>query len=115
MLFHYVTFLANVEEKLRHRGFADDVRGLIRMGQDFDWSEACGAVIDHFTFLGALDDRDRRFLDLARVLLRKPVPDAIIGEVAGIEHPIAWLMEGIPISDEAAALRQEDIQVYLAS
>ncbi len=115
MMFHYPTFLANVEEKLRHHGFGDDVRGLIRVGQEFDWSEACRAVIDRFAFLGALEDRDIHFLDLARVLLHKPVSDATIETLAEIEYPIAWLMKGIPISEEAAALRRDDIQVYLGS
>ena len=29
-----------------------------------------------------------------------------------IEHPLAWLMEGVPISAEAAAMRQEGIRLY---
>ncbi len=114
MVFHYPTFLANVEEKLRHHGFADDVRGLIRVGQDFDWAEACRAVLERFAFLGELEERDTRFLDFARMLLGKPVSGAALATVADIEYPIAWLMEEIPISEEAAVLRQEDIRVFLA-
>ncbi len=114
MLFHYPTFHANVEEKLRHRGFSDDVRGLIRVGQHFDWLEASRTVVERFAFLGELDERDSRFIDLARLLLRKPVSESVNVALSGIEHPIAWLLEGLPISQEASALRQEDIRVFLA-
>ena len=55
MIFHYPTFRANVAEKLRYRGFADDVRGLIRTNQQFDWQQASQAVLERFAFLGDLD------------------------------------------------------------
>lgn len=59
MFFHYPTFRANVAEKLRYRGFADDVRGLIRTHQQFDWQQASQAVLERFAFLGDLDERGR--------------------------------------------------------
>lgn len=62
----------------------------------------------------SLEQADVRFLDLARKLLQKPVSGAALATVADIEYPIAWLMEEIPISEEAAVLRQEDIRVFLA-
>ena len=112
MIFHYPTFRANVEEKLRHRGFADDVRGLIRTGQQFDWQRASQAVLDRFAFLGDLDDRDRQFLDLARDLLDRQNPDHAVEAPVQIEYPIAWLMSDVPIAAEAAALRVDHIRLF---
>jgi hypothetical protein len=65
-----------------------------------------------FEFLGELDDRDRLFLDLAKVLLGKPYPKAKESFLHGVEYPIAWLMEGLPISAEARAVTQEDIKPF---
>jgi predicted nucleotidyltransferase component of viral defense system len=113
MVFHNPTFRASVEEKLRYRGFADDVRGLIRTGQQFDWQQAGQAVLDRFAFLGDLDERDSQFLDLARVLLGRPVPEHETEALEQIEHPIAWLMEGVSITPEAAAWRTDDIRLFV--
>ena len=112
MIFHYAAFRANVEEKLRRRGFADDVRGLIRADQQFDWQEASRLVLERFVFLEDLDERDRGFLHLARHLLGGSVSEHEAETLAQIEHPIAWLMEGSPITSEAAAMRQDDIRLF---
>ncbi len=112
MIFSYPTFVANIEAKIRQRAFADDVRGLIRVGHGFDWQRACQAVAERFAFLGQLDQRDHLFLDLARYLLGRPIADARMALVQQIEHPLAWLMEGVPISPEAAIMRQEDIRLF---
>jgi predicted nucleotidyltransferase component of viral defense system len=112
MIFDYPTFRANLEEKLRRRAFADDVRGLIRSGEGFDWQQASRSVLERFAFLDNLDERDQQFLDLARLLLNKPLAEARKETISQIEHPLAWLMEGLPISDEAARLSIEDIQVF---
>jgi hypothetical protein len=112
MVFHDPTFRANVEEKLRHRGLADDVRGLIHTDQPFDWQQASQAVLDRFAFLGDLDERDRQFLDLARVLLGRPDSEHETEALEQIEHPIAWLMAGVSITPKAAALRADDIRLF---
>jgi predicted nucleotidyltransferase component of viral defense system len=111
-VFHYPTFVRNVERKMAERGFSDDVRGLIRLGGELDWQTACGQVLDYFAFLGDLDDRDLFFLDVAKYLLHKPYPAAREGMILGIGHPLAWLLEGLPISAEAAAATQEDMKPY---
>jgi predicted nucleotidyltransferase component of viral defense system len=111
-VFHYPTFVRNVVRKMAERGFSDDVRGLIRLGGELDWQTACSQVLDYFAFLGDLDDRDLLFLDMAKYLLRKPYPAARQGMILGIDHPLAWLMEGLPISTEAAAATQEDMKPY---
>ena len=77
-----------------------------------DWETACQQVLARFEFLGDLDDRDRLFLDLAKFLLGKPYPKAREETLHEIKHPLAWLMEGLPISAEARAMTQEDIQLY---
>lgn len=112
-IFHYPTFVNNIERKTTERGFADDVRGLIRRGSELDWQAACEQVLNHFAFLGELDDRDRLFLDLVKYLLHRPYPKASQEVIEGIEYPLAWLMEGLSISTEAAAMTQEDIELYL--
>lgn len=112
MIFHYPTFRANVAEKLRYRGFADDVRGLIRTNQPFDWQEASQAVLERFAFLADSDERDSQFLELARRLLGRPGSEHSGDALAQIEHPIAWLMADIPITPEAAALRVDDIRLF---
>ncbi|HSN74070.1 MAG TPA: nucleotidyl transferase AbiEii/AbiGii toxin family protein [Anaerolineae bacterium] len=112
MIFDYLTFRANLEEKLRRRAFADDVRGLIRSGEGFDWQQASQAVLERFAFLGELDARDLEFLDLARVLLNKPIPEQRQQVIAHVQYPLAWLMQGLAISTEAAQLSREDIQVH---
>lgn len=112
-VFHYPTFVSNVERKIAERGFGDDVRGLIRRGSTLDWPAACERVLNNFAFLGELDDRDRLFLDLAKYLLHKPYPKASEEIIKGVEHPLARLMENLPISAEAAAMTQEDIRLHL--
>lgn len=112
-VFHYPTFVSNVERKIAERGFGDDVRGLIRLGTELDWKIACGQVLAYFAFLGELDERDLLFLDVAKYLLHKPYPGAREGLFLGIEHPLAWLMEGLPISAEARAMTQEEMRPYM--
>jgi predicted nucleotidyltransferase component of viral defense system len=112
MIFHYPTFRANVEEKLRRRGFADDVRGLIRIDQPFNWQQASQTVLDRFAFLADLDERDRGFVRLARYLLGMTISEHEAETLAQIDHPIAWLMEGYSITTEAADLRQDDIRLF---
>lgn len=112
-VFHYPTFVRNVERKIAERGFGDDIRGLIRLGTDLDWQIACGEVLAYFAFLGELDERDLLFLDVAKHLLHKPYPGAREGLILGIEHPLAWLMEGLPISTEARAMTQEEMRPYM--
>ena len=77
-----------------------------------DWETACRQVLARFEFLGDLDDRDQLFLDLVKSLLGKPYPRAREENLHEIEHPLAWLMEGLPISAEARAMTQEDIQLH---
>jgi predicted nucleotidyltransferase component of viral defense system len=113
-VFNYSTFVENVKRKIAERGFHDDVRGLIRQGSALDWSAACERVLDYYAFLGELDERDILFLDLAKFLLRKPYPKDSEEAFQNIERPLAWLMEGLLISDEAAAKTQEDIQIHLS-
>jgi predicted nucleotidyltransferase component of viral defense system len=112
-IFHYPTFVANVEQKIAKGSFRDDVRGLIRTGGSLDWPAACQRVLDYYAFLDDLDDRDHLFLDLAKVLLRKPHPKASVEIVRDVKYPLAWLMEGLPISEQAAVKTVEDIQVHL--
>ena len=112
-VFHYPTFVSNVERKIAGHGFGDDVRGLIRRGSTLDWPAACERVLNNFAFLGELDDRDHLFLDLAKYLLHKPYPKASEEIIKGTEHPLAWLMEGLPISAEATAMTQKDIKLHL--
>ena len=112
-VFNYSSFINNVEQKIAMRSFRDDVRGLIRKGSSMDWSAACERVLDYYAFLGKLDDRDYLFLDMAKYLLHKPYPKVSEETIKGIEYPLAWLMEGLPISYEAAAMTQEDIGIYL--
>jgi predicted nucleotidyltransferase component of viral defense system len=111
-VFHYPTFVSNFERKIAERGFRDDVRSLIRHGTELDWEAACHRVLAYYAFLGNLDDRDQLFLDLAKFLLGKPYPKAREAALHEIEHPLAWLMEGLPISAEARAMTQEDIKPY---
>lgn len=113
MIFDFREFQINLEEKLRRRAFADDIRGLIRSNEDFDWQQASRTVLERFAFLGDLDERDRQFLDLARLLLHKPISEERRQLVAQIEYPLQWLLEGRSISPEAALLKSEDIQVFL--
>lgn len=111
-VFHYPTFVSNVERKIAERGFGDDIRGLIRLGSELDWPAACSRVLDYFSFLGELDERDQLFLDMAKYLLNKPYPGAREELIRGIEHPLAWLMEGLPISDEARAVTKDEMRPY---
>ena len=112
-VFHYPTFVNNIELKIAERGFRDDVQGLIRRGRTLDWPAACNQVLSKLTVLGELDDRDLLFLDLAKHLLQKPYPKASEEAFTRIEYPLAWLMEGLPISPEAAAVTQDDIKIHL--
>jgi len=114
-VFHYPTFVRNVELKIAEHGFRDDVRSLIRRGTELDWEAACQRVLAHFSFLGDLDERDHLFLDLAKVLLGKPYPRAREAMLREIEHPLACLMAGLPISAEAQAMTQEDIRLHQAN
>lgn len=114
-VFSYPSFVDNIEQKIARRGFRDDVRGLIRQGSSLDWSAACERVLDYYAFLAELDDRDHLFLDLAKYLLHKPYPKVNEKTIKVIEYPLAWLMEGLPISDEAVSMTQEDIRIFSSS
>lgn len=61
-VFHYPTFVNNVERKMSERGFGDDVLGLIRLGSELDWRVVCEQVLAWVAFLGDLDERDHLFL-----------------------------------------------------
>jgi len=111
-VFHYPSFVRNIEHKVAERGFRDDVRALIHHGAELDWETACQQVLARFEFLGDLDDRDEGFLDLVKFLLGKPYPKAREAFLQQIERPLAWLMEGLPISTEAEAMTREDIKAY---
>jgi len=63
--------------------------------------------------LEELDDRDHLFLDLVKYLLHKPYSKSSEKMIKAIEYPLAWLMEGLPISDEAMSMNQEDIRIFL--
>jgi hypothetical protein len=52
-------------------------------------------------------------LDLARYLLDRPGSEHAVEALTQIEHPIAWLMADIPITPEAAALRMDDIRLFV--
>lgn len=112
-VFHYPTFVNNVERKMSERGFGDDVQGLIRLGSKLDWQVVCEQVLAWLAFLGELDERDYLFLDLAKYLLHKPYPRSREKAIQGLEYPLAWLMEGLPLSTEAAALTQEEMKPYV--
>jgi predicted nucleotidyltransferase component of viral defense system len=112
-VFQPSAFIENVEQKIADRSFGDDVRGLIRHDDIVDWSAACQQVLAAYAFLGELDDRDLLFLDLAKYLLNKPYPKANETIIMGIERPLAWLMQDIPIAEEAAAKTQADLRIYL--
>jgi len=112
-VFHYPTFVSNVERKMSERGFGDDVQGLIRLGSELDWQKVYEQVLAWVTFLGDLDERDDLFLDLAKYLLHKPYSGSREKAIQGIEYPLAWLMEGLPLSAEAAALTQEEMKPYV--
>ncbi|MBS1249831.1 MAG: hypothetical protein MAG431_01415 [Chloroflexi bacterium] len=77
------------------------------------WRSAQSIVLAYYAFLGKLDDRDQHFLDLAKYLLHKPYPKTSEEIIKDIKHPLAWLMEGLSLSDEAASMNQEDIGIYL--
>jgi len=96
-IFHYPTFVTNVEQKMANRSFTDDVRGLIRTGTSLDWSAACERVFDYYVFLDDLDDRDRRFLDLTKDLLRKPYPEATVELIKDLQHPLTPITPTQPI------------------
>jgi hypothetical protein len=109
---HYPTYLSNVERKIAECGFRDDVRGLMRHGTELDWETACRQALARFEFLGDLDDRAPLFLDLVKSPLGKPYPKAREETLHEIEHPLAWLMEALPISAEARTMTQEDSQLH---
>ena len=69
-------------------------------------------MLDRFVFLEDLDERDREFLRLARLLLGEPTSEHETEKLAQIEHPLARLMEGSAITSEAAAMRQDDIRLF---
>jgi hypothetical protein len=66
------------------------------------------AVLQSITSMALL----QAFLDLTKFLLGKPYPKAREATLHEIEHPLAWLMEGLPISAEVWAITQEDIQLH---
>jgi len=50
---------------------------------------------------------------MAKYLLHKPYPGAREQLICGIEYPLAWLTEGLPISAEARAMTQEEMRPYM--
>ncbi|MCS4541421.1 MAG: nucleotidyl transferase AbiEii/AbiGii toxin family protein [Euryarchaeota archaeon] len=111
-IFNPKIFFKNIESKFIYRKFVDDVFGFIRTDSGFSLTKAIEEVISYYSFLAELDERDKNFLSLARSLLKKSVAKEKLRIIREIKYPLAYLFDGIEISDFSRKATVEDIKVF---
>lgn len=111
-VFNPKVYLKTLSEKYRAGHYVDDVSGFIRSGTNFVLGGAAGKILTHYSFLGELDERDQRFLALARHLLGYQVARAALPIVRKIKLPLKDLFGTAKISEEAAKITVNDIKPY---
>lgn len=111
-VFNPKLYFKNVWEKYRSGRYVDDVSGFIRPSTSFELGGAAEKVVSHYSFLGDLDERDLRFLILARYLLGWQVPKASLPTIQKMKLPLKELFGDMKISEEASRLTIENIKHY---
>jgi len=111
-VFNPKVYFKNISEKYQAGRYVDDVSAFIRPDSSFVLSKAIDKILIHYSFLGGLDERDQRFLALARYLLGGQVAHAALPAVQRIKLPLKDLFGTKKISDEAASITISDIKPY---
>jgi len=114
-VFNPKLFFPRLKRAIEENEFIDDVTGFIRANVDFNLKEEIHNIIDWLGFLSELDETDRDFLHLARVLLGKgEIPKNKREEIALIEYPLKYLFKDeYDITQEASQIKTRDIMPYL--
>jgi len=114
-VFNPQLFFPRLKRAIEENEFKDDVAGFIRVDVDFNLREEIYNVIDWLGFLSGLDEADRDFLHIARVLLGKgEIPKIKREEIAMIKHPLKHLFKDeYDITKEASQIKTRDIMPYL--
>jgi len=108
-IFSWTLFRQNLEAKAADRRFGEDARPFLRPSIPFDARAAVGSCLERFAFLGQPDEADIRFLETAKALVGRTVSEKKRAKALAGAHPIRELMDGIAITEEAAALSVEDL------
>lgn len=108
-VFNWSLFRQNLEAKAADRRFGEDVRPFLRPTVPFEAHAAVGVFLERFAFLGQAEPPELEFLETAKALIGRTVSEKKRALALGRRHPIRELMDGMTITDEAAALTVEDL------
>lgn len=106
--------LKAVRMRLLSKQYVDDVTSYVRQGINFSLAEAAANISSDSKFLEELDNRDKAFIDLARVLLKKRVtPKSNMDITKKMENPLNELFPpDIGITPAARKVSLEQIKPW---
>lgn len=106
--------LMAVRKRLLNKQYVDDVTGYVRQGVNFSLGEAAAFILRDSKFLEELDNRDRAFIDLARVLLKKQGMPKSSVDITKMENPLNELFPPeIGITPAARRVTLEQIKPWI--
>lgn len=113
-VFNPKLFFLGLEEAAKENAFDDDVSNFIRPDIEFDLPEETNKVLKWLSFLDELDEVDRNFIMLTRVLLRKgEIPKKKRKEITSIKYPLNRLFgEHYEITEQARRTTTSDITPF---
>jgi len=107
------THFKNLQERLEHGKYRDDVTGFIRPSISFSLEDAAAFVVREYSLLTELDDDDERFLVIARTIMKKgSISKQAQRETRGIRYPLAKLFRNYRITAGAVSASRKDITPY---
>ena len=113
-VFNPKLFFPGLEEAAKKNAFNDDVSGFIRPDIEFVLPEEINKVLKWLSFLGELDEADRDFIMLTRVLLRKgEISKKKRREITLIKYPLSHLFsDNYKITEQAQQITTKDITLF---
>jgi len=111
-VFNPKVYFRNLGERYSSGSYIDDVSRFVKPTVQFSLKEAAGHAMSYCSFLGELDERDKDFLALARLLLDREIAKKKLDKVKQIKHPIEHLFGDLNISKEAKEISTDQIRLY---
>jgi predicted nucleotidyltransferase component of viral defense system len=113
-VFNPKLFSGRLEKSVRENMIGDDVSGYVRPNVGFGLRDDAREVLNWLGFLNQLDEADRDFILLARILLGKgAIPKEKRSEVNAITYPLIHLFGGKQeITEEARQSKVSDIKLF---
>lgn len=114
-VFNPKLFFTRLEKAAREDAIVDDVSGFVRPDVEFNLIEGTNRVLKWLVFLRDLDEADRDFIMLARVLLGKgEIPKKKRGKIKSILNPLDHLFgKDYNITEQARDTTTNDIMPFV--